>query len=53
MLAAGPRRPPAGPHYTRPVDGIELFFTGLLVLVSIFIAWFAGYVVYKLYKGQA
>ncbi len=35
------------------VDGIEIFFTGLLILVSILIAWFAGYVVYKLYKGQA
>mgnify|MGYP000231546631 CR=1 FL=1 len=30
----------------------EHFFTGLLVLVSIGITWFAGYVVYKLFKGQ-
>ncbi len=39
--------------YTGPVDSVELFFTVLLVLVSIVIVWFAGYVVYKLYKGQA
>lgn len=37
----------------RRVDAIEIFFTSLLVLVSIVIAWFAVYVVYKLYKGQA
>jgi hypothetical protein len=35
------------------VESVELFFTVLLVLVSIVIVWFAGYVVYKLYKGQA
>jgi hypothetical protein len=35
------------------VDAIEIFFATLLVLVSILIVWFAGYVVYKLYKGQA
>jgi hypothetical protein len=35
------------------VDAIEIFFTSLLVLVSLVIVWFAGYVVYKLYKGQA
>lgn len=32
---------------------LELFFTSLLVLVGVFITWFAGYVVYKLFKGQA
>jgi hypothetical protein len=31
---------------------VELFFTILLVAVSIFIVWFAGYVVYKLFQGQ-
>jgi hypothetical protein len=31
---------------------LEVFFTGLLVAVSILIAWFSFYVVYKLYKGQ-
>lgn len=31
---------------------VEAFFTTLLVLVAVFIAWFAGYVVYKLYKSQ-
>jgi hypothetical protein len=35
------------------VDAIEIFFASLLVLVSLFIAWFAGYAIYKLYKGQA
>lgn len=34
------------------VDGVEIFYTSLLVLVSLLTAWFAGYVVYKLYKGQ-
>ena len=44
----------------RPYDGtdrlrvvLELFFTSLLVIVGVFITWFAGYVVYKLYKGQS
>ncbi|MEY3407600.1 MAG: hypothetical protein RL038_661 [Actinomycetota bacterium] len=32
---------------------VEHFFTGLLVLASIAITWFAGYVVYKLFKGQS
>ena len=31
---------------------LELFYTGLLVLVFLFISWFAVYVVYKLYEGQ-
>ncbi len=30
-----------------------MFFIALLVLVSLVIVWFAGYVVYKLFKGQA
>lgn len=34
----------------RPV--LEIVYTGLLVLAIVFITWFAGYVVYKLYKGQ-
>jgi hypothetical protein len=33
-------------------DVLEVFFTGLLVAVSVLIAWFSFYVVYKLYKGQ-
>ncbi len=39
--------------YDDRVDALEIFFTTLLVLVSLVIVWFAGYVVYKLYKGQA
>jgi hypothetical protein len=35
------------------VDAIEIFYTALLALVSLVIVWFAGLVVYKLYKGQA
>ncbi len=35
------------------MDAIEIFFTSLLVLISIVIVWFSGYVVYKLYKGQS
>jgi len=31
---------------------MEHFFTGLLILCSGAIAWFAGYVLYKLFKGQ-
>ena len=34
------------------VHVLETFFLGLLVAVSVTIAWFAGYVVYKLFKGQ-
>lgn len=30
----------------------ELFFTSMLVLCSVSIAWFAGLTVYKLFKGQ-
>ncbi len=31
---------------------LEVFYTGLLVIVALFITWFAGYVVYRLYSGQ-
>jgi hypothetical protein len=31
---------------------LEGFFTGLLILVAALIAWFAVYVVYKLFQGQ-
>lgn len=32
---------------------VETAYTVALVAVSIGIVWFAGYVVYKLYKGQS
>lgn len=32
---------------------LEIVYTGLLVLAILFITWFSGYVVYKLFKGQA
>ncbi len=32
---------------------VELFYIGLLVVMSLLITWFTGYVVYKLYKGQS
>ena len=31
---------------------LELFFTGLLGLATLAIAWISGVVVYKLFKGQ-
>ena len=31
---------------------LEFVYSGILVLVFVFIAWFAVYVVYKLYQGQ-
>jgi hypothetical protein len=34
------------------IHALELIFTGLIVAVAVAVAWFAGYVVYKLYTGQ-
>lgn len=34
------------------MEPIEWVFIGLLVVVTVTIAWFAGFVVYRLYKGQ-
>jgi cell division protein FtsL len=34
------------------VDWLEIFYTGILVLVFLFVGWFSIYVVYKLYQGQ-
>jgi hypothetical protein len=31
---------------------LEIFYTGLLVLMFLVISWFSVYVVYKLYRGQ-
>jgi hypothetical protein len=31
---------------------LDYFFTGILVAMSVLIAWFSGYVVYKLHEGQ-
>jgi len=31
---------------------LEIFYTGILVLVFLFVTWFSFYVVYKLYAGQ-
>jgi hypothetical protein len=31
---------------------LEIAYTSLLVLVFLLIAWFSGYVVYRLYQGQ-
>lgn len=30
----------------------ELLFTSLLVLVTVIIAWFSGYVLYRLFKSD-
>lgn len=35
------------------MQALEIFFVGLLVLSAVVITWFAGYVVYKLYRGQS
>jgi hypothetical protein len=32
---------------------LEMFYTGLLIVIFLLVAWFSGYVVYKLYKGQS
>lgn len=34
------------------MEALEGFFIGLLVAASVTITWFAGFVVYRLYKGQ-
>jgi hypothetical protein len=40
-------------HPTRDIlPTVEHIFTGLLVLVTIAVMWFAGYVVYRLYSDQ-
>ena len=31
---------------------LEIFYTGLLVVIFGFVTWFSIYVVYKLYQGQ-
>jgi len=31
---------------------LELFFTGLLLLATLAIAWVSGTVIYRLFKGQ-
>ncbi len=35
------------------MEPLEIVFTTLLVVMSLVIAWFSGFVVYKLFKGQA
>ncbi|MCU1624664.1 MAG: hypothetical protein JWL79_3509 [Frankiales bacterium] len=39
------------PDTLAPVT-IEYFYTGLLVAAFLAIAWFSGYVVYRLFQGQ-
>lgn len=34
------------------MEPLELVFIGLLVASALAIAWFAGYVVYRLFTGQ-
>ena len=34
------------------METLELFYTGLLVVVFLLVVWFSVYVVYKLFKGQ-
>lgn len=58
---AGPHRPatdgqraPAGrpPQRIYPGRVLDYFFTGLLAALALLIAWFAGYLAYKLYESQ-
>ena len=34
------------------MGGLEIFYLTLLVLASLAIVWFSGFVVYRLFKGQ-
>jgi len=34
------------------MQALEIVFIGLLVAATIAIGWFAGFVVYRLFKGQ-
>lgn len=43
---------PARHHQRDILSTVEHIFTGLLVLVTIAVTWFAGYVVYRLYSDQ-
>jgi hypothetical protein len=38
-----------------PLDSstMEAFYVSLLVVVGLAVAWFAGYVIYKLFRGQS
>ncbi|TQK76430.1 hypothetical protein FB389_1101 [Rarobacter incanus] len=33
------------------IQALETFFLSLLVLVTVTVAWFAGYIVYRLFKS--
>jgi hypothetical protein len=35
------------------MEALEAVFIGLLVAAVLTITWFAGFVVYRLYKGQS
>jgi hypothetical protein len=35
------------------MGGLEIFYLTLLILASLTIVWFSGFVVYRLFKGQA
>jgi hypothetical protein len=37
---------------TMSVEALETFYTSLLVLSSVVIFWFSGFVVFRLFKGQ-
>ena len=34
------------------MGGLEIFYLTLLILASLAIVWFSGFVVYRLFKGQ-
>ena len=34
------------------IEALEIFYTSLLVLSSVVIFWFSGFVLWRLFKGQ-
>lgn len=43
----------AEPPRADRLTAVEAFFVSLLVFIAVVLGWFAGYVVYRLYRGPA
>ncbi len=45
---------PTASRYAAPVSlfALEVFFTSLLVISSVVILWFTGFVLWRLFQGQ-
>ena len=48
MAAGGGSASPAGETDPARLTDVEIFYTGLLILVALAVVWFAGYVIYRL-----